>query len=103
LASQSQIYARAKCFGLELCTTEVAPQLRLDYRDQPLGEVLIVAMEARKTYDGELINLSLAHFPSGGKGKGLMLLGGDGHPETKFRYTMPFVFVRSAPVAQAKR
>jgi DNA-binding CsgD family transcriptional regulator len=102
-ASQSQIYARARCFGLELCNTEIAPQLRLDYRDQPLGEVLIVAMEARKTYDGELINLSLAHFPSGAKGRGLMLLGGDGRPEAKIRYTMPFVFVRSSSIAQAKR
>ena len=82
---------------------EIAPQLRLLYLDQPLNENLKVAMEARKTYDGELINLSIAHFSVGAKGRGLMLLGGDGRPETKFLNTSLFVFVRPDFDMQAKR
>ncbi|MGE4255067.1 MAG: hypothetical protein AB7E84_07600, partial [Xanthobacteraceae bacterium] len=96
---QSQIYERARCLGLQLSVTEIAPMLRLAYREQPLNEVIIVAMEPRKTYEGEPVVLSLAHFATGAKRKGLMLLGGDGHPETKVSATMPFVFVRPREVA----
>ena len=96
---QSQIYERARCAGLQLCATEIAPMLRLAYREQPLNEVIIVAMEARRTYEGEPVVLSLAHFATGAKRKGLMLLGGDGRPETKISRTTPFVFVRPQEVA----
>jgi hypothetical protein len=83
----SDVYKRAREIGLELCPAEVGPQLRLDYRNQPLGEALNIAMEPVATYDGQPTILSLVNF-----GSGLALIGGDGRSEFKVPRTLLYVF-----------
>jgi hypothetical protein len=83
----SDVYSRAKRIGLELCPAEVGPQLRLDYRNQPLGEALNIAMEPVATYDGQPTILSLVNF-----GSGLALIGGNGRPDFKVPRTLLYVF-----------
>jgi hypothetical protein len=61
-SSLADFYNRARQLGLVLCPAEVAPQLRLDYRDQPRGETLIIAMEPLNTYSGEPTILSLVNW-----------------------------------------
>jgi hypothetical protein len=89
-SSLAEVYRRATQLGLALCPGEVGPQLRLDYRDQPRGESLTIAMEPVKTYDGSPAILSLMNF-----GDGLALVGSDGRPE--FRVPRYFRFVFALP------
>jgi hypothetical protein len=45
-ARYGQIWERARELGLEPCSPEVGPQLRLQYQDQPNEEMIIVVMTA---------------------------------------------------------
>jgi hypothetical protein len=89
-AALADVYKKAKQFGLTLCPAEVGPQLRLDYRDQPRGESLNIAMEPVATYSGEPTILSLVNF-----GSGLALVGSNG----RFEFMVPryFRFVFALP------
>jgi hypothetical protein len=83
----ADVYKRAKQFGLALCPAEVGAQLRLDYRDQPRGESLNVAMEPVATYSGERTILSLVNF-----GSGLALVGSNGRSDFMVPRYFRFVF-----------
>jgi hypothetical protein len=92
--SLADIYRRAGELGLELCPAEVAPLLRLQYADQPIGEFLNVAMRPVETYGGQPIALSVANA-----GTGPLLLGGEAHPDFLLNWMAKLVFVRPARIA----
>jgi hypothetical protein len=87
--SLKDIYARAESLGFALCPAEVGPQLRLQYLDQPTGELLHVAMQPIAQYDGQLIGLEVANG-----GAGLLLVGGDARADIAVPSSGRFVFVR---------
>jgi hypothetical protein len=88
-ASLADIYARARQLGFELCPAEVGPQLRLQYLYQPLGEFLHIAMAPIAGHGGEPSDLTVANG-----GAGLILIGGDAHPNLVMPSTVRFAFIR---------
>jgi hypothetical protein len=86
-SSLAEVYKRARQAGLELCPAEVGPQLRLNYRNQPLGETLDIAMEPVGTYRGDPTILTLVNW-----GTGLLLIGRDGRSESMVFRKSRFVF-----------
>ena len=96
-ASLGQIYARAQQLGFGLAAAEIAPQLRLQYTDQPTGEFLIIGMEPIKRWKGELVILTVANG-----GAGLLLIGQDGSADAQISVVSRFLFVRSNEAALAE-
>jgi hypothetical protein len=94
-ASLAEIYARARQLGFGLAAAEVAPQLRIQYLDQPMGE-FIIAMEPIKTWTGEPVILSVANG-----GAGLVLIGRDGRADAEIPVTSRFLFVRNEAAFKA--
>ena len=89
-ARLADIYARARMFGFRLAPAEIGPQLRLQYLDQPVGEVLHIGMEPLTTRRGQPVIFVVANGA-----EGLMLIGQDvaaGDVPSSIR----FLFVRPA-------
>jgi len=63
-ATLKEIYDKAKEFGLELCPPQVGPELRLDYKDQPAGEWLRIAMDAISDRDDNPSLFNVDQFDS---------------------------------------
>jgi hypothetical protein len=95
-ASLRRIYERANRLGFRLAPAEIAPQLRLQYLDQPIGEFLIIGMEPIPTRTGESVILTVANG-----GAGLILIGQDVRADAEMPLNSRFVFLRSLPVAPA--
>ncbi len=74
--------------GLDLCPAEVGPQLRLQYRDQPKGEWLVIAMEPIKDSDGDADLFSVSR-----DSVGRWLHAYDGKPDIFWHAGDRFVFV----------
>jgi len=96
-ASLADIYARARQLGFGLAAAEVAPQLRLQYFDQPIGEFLIIGMEPIKTWTGDPVILAVANG-----GAGLILIGQDGSADAEISVASRFLFVRSNEALSTK-
>jgi uncharacterized protein YjiS (DUF1127 family) len=96
-ASLGQIYTRAQQLGFGLAAAEIAPQLRLQYLDQPIGEFLIIGMEPIKTWKGEPVILTVANG-----GAGLILIGQNGRADAEIFVASRFLFVRSHKAAPAE-
>jgi hypothetical protein len=88
-ASIRQTYARAKELGLDLCPSEVGPQLRLQYDDQPKGKLVSIAMEPIGRYGGDQ-NI----FYLDNDGQKLWLHGFDGRLATCRPGNEIWIFVR---------
>jgi hypothetical protein len=93
-ASLADIYARAQQLGFGLAAAELAPQLRLQYFDQPIGKFLIIGMEPLKTWNGEPVILNVANG-----GAGLILIGQDGSADAEISAASRFLFVQSRAAA----
>ena len=96
-ASLADIYARARQLGFALVAAEAAPQLRLQYLDQPIGEFLIIGMEPIKTWSGDPVILTVANG-----GAGLILIGQDGRADAEISTMSRFLFVRANEAPSAK-
>jgi hypothetical protein len=88
-ASLADVYTRARALGLELCPDEVAAELRLQYLDQPVGELLHIAMEPAVTAVGDT-----AHLIVGNGGAGLLIIAVSARADAMLAPTVRFVFVR---------
>jgi hypothetical protein len=96
-ASLRQIYAFAHRLGFELAPVEIAPQLRLQYLDQPIGEFLTIGMTPVHTPIGDPVILTIANG-----GAGLILISQDGRDDAEIPVTSRFVFVRPRDAAPTK-
>ncbi len=97
-AKRSEIYTRAKELGLELCPPEVGPQLRLQYRDQPMNERLLIGMELIADSDGNFRMFNVEH-DDGGR----WLDGRHGHPDHFWRGDDRWVFLPAASPSKIGR
>lgn len=95
-AKLKDIYISAKKRGLGLCPPEVGPQLRLQYKDQPKEEVLLIGMESICASDDVFDIFKVSHFSS----VGLYLSTGPGGSNDVWPKDYQFVFVlpRKPPV-----
>jgi hypothetical protein len=85
----SDICARALQLGLQLCPAEVGPQLRLQYANQPKGELLRIAMEPITVSVGGPLIFIVSHDRDC-----LFLRSLKGDPNDTWNTSSRFVFVR---------
>jgi hypothetical protein len=88
-ATREDIYTRAISLGLGLCPAEIGPQLRLQYKGQPEGEWLRVAMEPITGSGGRLNVFSVERDRDE-----LWLDSDGGHPDYVWYPGHRWVFVR---------
>ncbi len=88
-ATQKDVYTRAQELGLDLCSSEVGPQLCLQYTDQPKGEWLVIAMEPITESGGHVYLFNVEHVDCE-----RWLRANGGNPGHVWRGDRGFVFLR---------
>lgn len=88
IPTTTQLFARAKELGLELCPAEVGPRLRLVLTDQPKGEWFWIAMEPITDSDG---GSRVFHVGRGVDG-GQRLDADYAYPDSRWHLDYEFVF-----------
>ena len=87
-AKIEDIYKRAEELGLELCPAQTGPQLRLQYKDQPMDEYCLIGMKPISCSDGDPSVFSVS------RGGGGSRLGADyGWPDYFYDGGDRFAFV----------
>ena len=86
----AEVLAGAKRLHLQKCSPEVGPQLRLQYKDQPMNEWLLIGMDPIKGSDGRL-----EVFFVGRSDDGLWLSSSYGSPGGFWGGGSRWVFARS--------
>ncbi len=86
-ATLKEIYGKAKELGLELCPPQVGPELRLNYKDQPMDEWLRIAMDSITDRSGRPGVFDVEHGSDG-----LWLVDDSGDPDSKWNSYNLFVF-----------
>lgn len=86
---------RGKQMGLELCSSDIGPALRLEYSDQPKGERLYIAMRPIRCSDGEPRIFVVLHGPDG-----LALDAARARPADEWAASELFVFQAGRPETQ---
>lgn len=89
-ATYDEICARAKELGLELCPAEVGPQLRLQYKDDQVGEYYVIAMKLIPDSGGYPNLLGVGRYRHG---RGPVLWAYYQKPDLYWDANMRFVFV----------
>jgi hypothetical protein len=87
-ACTADVFQRGAKLGLQLCSSELGPALRLFYSDQPKGESLNVAMEPILGRTGLDRIFNISHLDSG-----LWLDARSGHPENYWPAATRFLFI----------
>ncbi|MFA6524416.1 MAG: hypothetical protein WC264_01955 [Candidatus Paceibacterota bacterium] len=87
-ATLKEIYNKAKKLGLELCPPQVGPELRLNYKDQLMGEWLRIAMDSIADRDGGPRIFGVECY-----GDGLWLDSYDGNLGDRWSGNYRFVFL----------
>lgn len=83
----AEVFAGIERLKFEKCPAWMGPKVRLDYLDQPNGEVLIIAMNPITDSDGNLKLFGVRH-----DGHGLWLYGSYGEPDYVWNSDTRFVF-----------
>lgn len=88
-ARRDEIFEAVRQFGLLKCLTEIGPQLRLQYPDQPEGEWLVICMDPIIDSNGDPRMFQVGH-----NSRGLWLVADLGDPVHIWKPHKKFVLLQ---------